>query len=35
MKKGAGVDLIINILLWVVLFWLGGVIHAFWVLNQK
>ncbi|WP_309400068.1 YqaE/Pmp3 family membrane protein [Cerasicoccus maritimus] len=35
MKKGAGADLIINILLWVFLFGLGGIIHAFWVLNKK
>jgi len=35
LRKGAGVDLIINILLWVFLFGLGGIIHAFWILSKK
>jgi uncharacterized membrane protein YqaE (UPF0057 family) len=35
LRKGAGKDLVINILLWVLLFGLGGIIHAFWVLSKK
>lgn len=35
LKKGAGKDLLINILLWVLLFGIGGVIHAFIVLSKK
>ncbi|MDQ8185574.1 YqaE/Pmp3 family membrane protein [Pelagicoccus sp. SDUM812002] len=35
LKKGAGKDFIINILLWVLLFGLGGIIHAFIVLSKK
>lgn len=31
LKKGAGMDLIINIALWIVLVWIGGIIHALWV----
>ncbi|WP_269541680.1 YqaE/Pmp3 family membrane protein [Cerasicoccus fimbriatus] len=33
-KKGIGVDLLINIIC-CFFFWIGGVIHAFYVLNQK
>ena len=29
-KDGAGVQLIINIVLWIVTFGLGGIIHALW-----
>lgn len=35
LRKGAGKDLIINILLWVLLLGLGGIIHAFFVLSKK
>jgi len=35
MRKGAGKDLVINLLLWVLLLGLGGVIHAFWLLSRK
>jgi len=35
LKKGAGKDLIINILLCIFTFWIGGVIHAFWALSRK
>ncbi len=35
LKKGAGKDLIINIVLWVFLFGIGGIIHAFWLLSKK
>ena len=35
MRKGAGKDLIINLVLWIVLFGIGGIIHAFWLLSQK
>lgn len=34
-KKGAGMDLVINIILLFLLPWVGAVIHAFWVLNKK
>lgn len=34
MRKGAGKDLIINIILWIVLFGIGGVIHAFIILSK-
>lgn len=35
MRKGAGKDLVINLLLWLLLFGIGGVIHAFLVLSKK
>lgn len=35
LRKGAGKDFVINLLLTVLLFWLGGIVHAFWVLSQK
>jgi uncharacterized membrane protein YqaE (UPF0057 family) len=35
LKKGAGKDLIINLVLWILLFGLGGIIHAFWLLGKK
>lgn len=35
LKMGAGRDLVINIVLWVLLFGVGGIIHAFWVLTRK
>ena len=35
LRKGAGKDLVINILLWVLLLGIGGIIHAFIVLSKK
>jgi uncharacterized membrane protein YqaE (UPF0057 family) len=35
MRKGAGKDFVINLLLTICLVWLGGVIHAFWLLSRK
>ncbi|MEN9402758.1 MAG: Proteolipid rane potential modulator [Verrucomicrobiota bacterium] len=35
MRKGAGKDFVINLLLWVLLLGLGGIIHAFWLLSRK
>lgn len=35
LKKGAGKDFLINILLWVFLLGIGGIIHAFYVLSKS
>lgn len=35
LRKGAGKDFIINLVLWVLLLGIGGVIHAFWLLSRK
>jgi uncharacterized membrane protein YqaE (UPF0057 family) len=35
LRKGAGKDLIINLLRWVLLHGIGGIIHAFLVLSKK
>ncbi len=35
MKKGVGLDLVINIVLWVFLLGIGGIIHAFWILSKS
>lgn len=35
LKKGAGKDFVISLLLTLLLFWIGGVIHAFWLLSKK
>ncbi len=35
MRKGAGKDFVINLLLWVLLLGVGGIIHAFFVLTRK
>lgn len=35
MRKGAGKDFVINLLLWVLLLGIGGIIHAFFVLTRK
>ncbi len=35
LNKGAGKDFLINLLLWVFLFYVGGIIHAFWVLTRQ
>lgn len=31
LKEGIGLHLVINILLWVLLFGIGGIIHALWI----
>jgi uncharacterized membrane protein YqaE (UPF0057 family) len=35
LKKGAGKDLSINLVLWILLLGVGGIIHAFWLLSKK
>lgn len=35
LKKGAGMDLVINIALLLLTFGLGAIIHAFWILSKK
>ncbi|MCH6258163.1 YqaE/Pmp3 family membrane protein [Puniceicoccaceae bacterium K14] len=35
LRKGAGKDLIINLILWILLLGIGGIIHAFIVLSKK
>ncbi len=35
LKKGAGKDFVINLVLTLLLFWIGGIIHAFWLLSKK
>lgn len=35
LKKGAGKDLIINLVLWILLLGVGGIIHACWLLSKK
>lgn len=35
MRKGAGKDLVINLVLWILLLGIGGIIHAFWLLSKK
>jgi uncharacterized membrane protein YqaE (UPF0057 family) len=35
LRKGAGKDFIINIVLWILLLGIGGIIHAFIVLSKK
>ena len=32
LKSGTGTDLIINIVLWIVLFGIGGILHALWII---
>ncbi|MEO0796898.1 MAG: YqaE/Pmp3 family membrane protein [Verrucomicrobiota bacterium] len=34
-RKGIGMDLVINIVLLLIVPYIGGVIHAFWALNRK
>lgn len=34
LKKGLGVDFVINIILYL-LFWLPGMIHGFWICSKK
>jgi uncharacterized membrane protein YqaE (UPF0057 family) len=34
-RKGAGKDLIISLLVTLLLFWIGGIVHAFWVHSQR
>lgn len=35
LRKGPGKDFLINLLLWVLIFYIGGIIHAFWVLTRE
>jgi uncharacterized membrane protein YqaE (UPF0057 family) len=35
LKKGLGMAFVINLLLSLLLFWVGGIIHAFWVVGKK
>jgi len=35
LQKGVGKDFVINLLLTVFLFWLGGIIHAIWLQTKK
>ncbi len=35
LRKGAGKDFIISLLVTLLLFWIGGIIHAFWLLSKK
>ncbi|MGE9296098.1 MAG: YqaE/Pmp3 family membrane protein [Puniceicoccales bacterium] len=34
-RKGIGMDFLINLILSLLLLWIGGVIHAFWVVGRK
>merc|ERR1711941_64167 len=31
LKRGVDIHLIINIILWILLFWIGGVLHAWYI----
>ena len=35
LKEGAGKQFVINLLLTLLLFWLGGIIHAIWLITKK
>lgn len=35
LKNGAGKDFVINLLLTFLLFWIGGVIHALYLVTKK
>lgn len=35
LRKGAGKDFVINLILSCLLFWVGGIIHAFIILSKK
>ena len=35
LKAGAGKDFIINLVLSLLLFWIGGIIHALWLITKK
>ena len=35
LKKGVGKDFVINLVLSLLLLWLGGIIHAFWLHTKK
>jgi uncharacterized membrane protein YqaE (UPF0057 family) len=35
LRKGAGKDFVINLVLWVLTFGLLGIVHAFWLLTKK
>jgi len=34
-RKGVGLDLVINLVLWVLTFGILGIVHAFWLLSKK
>lgn len=35
LRKGAGKDLLINLILWLLTFGILGIVHAFWLLTKK
>ncbi|MBC8011683.1 MAG: YqaE/Pmp3 family membrane protein [Burkholderiales bacterium] len=35
LRKGAGKDLLINLVLWILTFGILGIVHAFWLLSKK
>lgn len=35
LRKGAGMDLLINLVLWLLTFGILGIIHAFWLLSKR
>lgn len=35
LKEGAGKQFVINLLLSFLLFWIGGIIHALWLITKK
>jgi uncharacterized membrane protein YqaE (UPF0057 family) len=35
LKEGAGKQFVINLVLTLLLFWLGGIIHAIWLITKK
>jgi len=35
LRKGLGTDFLINLVLSLLLLWVGGIIHAFWLLSKK
>jgi len=35
LKEGAGKNFVINLLLSFLLFWIGGIIHALWLVTKK
>jgi uncharacterized membrane protein YqaE (UPF0057 family) len=35
LKEGAGKQFVINLVLSLLLFWIGGIIHALWLITKK
>jgi uncharacterized membrane protein YqaE (UPF0057 family) len=35
LRKGAGKDFVINLVLWVLTLGILGIVHAFWLLSKK